>query len=444
MDATSQTTNGAIGALKSAWDDALRDLGESTSDALTGPLNDLTAWIRDLEENGTLEEWGEKVAAVMGKTAKAIGWVVDGIEAIYNHLREGASSEPIQQQFDEKASWELLNEEKVNPYKTKRTYRTADGSIAEEYEVKEREERKWLREKEKMEKKAAEDEKKLAALKEADKTKKAQAEEKARADAAMEEHKKFLDWYEQMEKEAQEEAERPFKEAAEKNKAIMREAYKRASQAKDDKTSNIIMETAKLATMKNDASFVTDEDEKQKRLWEISEQTRKVSGLIKEQTDEERKQKNTKKLEDIDAQLEKLNKKEKDLTVIVNGDNGGDGNGHDLTTGEGRHNAKKEAKEKHRQEVREKHRQDIERKRENRLVNAYRFNRHALTDKQQEEARGIMRRRWAKKELDKTQKEKEKLEKEKKELDKNTKELPNNVKSIKDSIDTFLNVNKVK
>lgn len=319
MEASANTANGAIGALKSAFDDAIRDLGESTSDALTGPLNDLTEWIRDLEENGTLEEWGAKIANVMSGVAKSIGWVVDGLSAVYDHLKEGASSEPIQQQFDEKASWELLNEEKINPYKTKRTYRTADGSIAEEYEVNNREERKWLREKEKMEKKAAEEEKKLAALKEADKTKQAKKAEEERTKAAMKAHEEYMKWYEQMEKEAQEDAERPFKEAEAKSKAIMTEAYKRAAKAKDDKSANIIMETAKLATMKNEVGLVTDENEKAKKVYEIAEQTRKLSNLIKEQTDEERKAKSVKKLEDIDAQLEKLNKKEKELTVIVNG-----------------------------------------------------------------------------------------------------------------------------
>lgn len=261
----------------------------------------------------------------------------------------------------------------------------------------------------------------------------------------MKAHEDYMKWYENMEKEAQEDAERPFKEAEAKSKAIMTEAYKRAAQAKDDKSANIIMETAKLAVMKNEAGLVTDKDEKAKKVYEIAEQTRKVSNLIKEQTDEERKAKSVKKLEDIDAQLEKLNKKEKELTVIVNGNGGEDGNGHDLTTGQGRHDAKKEAKEKRQQEVREQHRQDIIRKREDRLVGRYMFNRHALTDRQQQEARGIIRRRRAEQELNKTKKEKEKLEKEKqRELDENTKQLPNNVKSIKDNIDTFLNVNKVK
>ena len=168
MKETEKTTKGAIGSLKSAWDDALRTFGESTSDVLTGPLNDLTKWIRDLEENGTLEVWGEKVANVMGAVAKSIGWVVDGLSAVYDHLKEGASSEPIQQQSDEKASWELLKEEKINPYKTKKTYRTAEGDIVEEYEVKEREERKWLRKKEEMEKQAAEDEKKRQQMEDAE------------------------------------------------------------------------------------------------------------------------------------------------------------------------------------------------------------------------------------------------------------------------------------
>lgn len=180
MKETESTVNGAIGALGSAWDDAIRSFGGQTTDALAGPLNDLAQWIHELDDDGVFERWGQAAAKVLETIYDAASKTLSALKAVSDHLREGMDDEAPKQQFDEKASWELLSEEKINPYKTKRTYKDINGKIVEEYEVNERAERKWLREKEKLERQAADKkrrEEQMAAAK------KKQDEEKAAKDA---------------------------------------------------------------------------------------------------------------------------------------------------------------------------------------------------------------------------------------------------------------------
>ena len=182
MDETANTVNGALGALRSAWDDALRDLGESTTDALTGPLNELTKWIRNLEEKGTLEEWGGKVVKVMSAVGKAIGVVADALKVVHDHLKFGMSdADEAVEQAEEKR--ELVYEEKINPYRTKKYYSDSQGRLSEELELNERGEKRWLREKERAEKQAAERERVRTALensKMASKPEKEKAEKSSR------------------------------------------------------------------------------------------------------------------------------------------------------------------------------------------------------------------------------------------------------------------------
>lgn len=164
MNETANTVNGALGALGSAWDDAMRDLGESASEALVGPLNSLTQWIRDLEENGTLEDWGSKVVEVMTKVGKVVGWVAEKFGMVKDHLKEGRAflngeSSAENAAEEAKENLELVYEEKINPYRTKKYYSDSQGRLSEKLEVNERAEKKWLREKQKAERQAAEREK---------------------------------------------------------------------------------------------------------------------------------------------------------------------------------------------------------------------------------------------------------------------------------------------
>lgn len=61
MDEMGDTAEGSLGALQSAWDDAVRTVGEAASETLVPVFKDVTKWIRYLEENGTLDDWAEDV-----------------------------------------------------------------------------------------------------------------------------------------------------------------------------------------------------------------------------------------------------------------------------------------------------------------------------------------------------------------------------------------------
>ena len=243
MKETESTVNGAIGALGSAWDDAIRSFGEQTNDALAGPLNDLAQWIHELDDDGVFESWGESVANVLGTIYDAAKKALSALKALSDHLKKGMKDEAPKQQFDEKASWELLSEEKINPYNTKRTYKDINGQIVEKYDVNERLERRWLREKAKLERQAAEKKRKeeqmAAAKKKQDEEKALKDAEKAQKEAEKDRlraHENFMDEYELMEKNAQYEAQEAIDakaEAEEKAKAEYEKALRKKAKEEE-------------------------------------------------------------------------------------------------------------------------------------------------------------------------------------------------------------------
>ena len=261
MNETANTVNGALGALSSAWDDALRALGESTTDALTGPLNELTQWIRDLEEKGTLEEWGAKVVSVMSAVGKAVGVVADAFKTVYDHLKFGMSdADEAIEQAEEKR--ELVYEEKINPYRTKKYYSDSQGRLSEELEINERAEKKWLREKERAERQVAEREKVRQSLENSKMASKPEKQKSEKASRPNGQYQSEDDYHRQSQEniKAYRDAMRKFRlEGAKKDAEAQIEAQKKTKDMLEDKIDNL---DEKLKTLNDTEKEVADKVKK--------------------------------------------------------------------------------------------------------------------------------------------------------------------------------------
>ena len=81
MEATEETGDGLMGAISSQWDDAVRSFGGAFMDTAKGGMSYLLAKMKQLNEDGTVELWAEKVnAAVMSivETIKVLAPVIEG------------------------------------------------------------------------------------------------------------------------------------------------------------------------------------------------------------------------------------------------------------------------------------------------------------------------------------------------------------------------------
>lgn len=85
MEATEKTGEGLMGALQSRWDNAVRAFGESMQETAKGGMSKLLDKAKELEEDGTLELWANKVGQAVGKVAaaieKAVGWAGKLVDA---------------------------------------------------------------------------------------------------------------------------------------------------------------------------------------------------------------------------------------------------------------------------------------------------------------------------------------------------------------------------
>lgn len=86
MEDTEQTGDGLMGAISAQWDDSVRTFGESFMDAAKEGLGFLLEKLKELNEDGTVEVWADKVAGALGKVvdgasacAKAVGAVVGAV-----------------------------------------------------------------------------------------------------------------------------------------------------------------------------------------------------------------------------------------------------------------------------------------------------------------------------------------------------------------------------
>ena len=100
MKETENTGEGLAGAIKTRWDNAVRTFGDAFMDSAKGGMQTLLDKLKELEESGTLQEWGEKVAQACSKVITALGEVKDfckdlggWIGGLFTNLRDSLEVE---------------------------------------------------------------------------------------------------------------------------------------------------------------------------------------------------------------------------------------------------------------------------------------------------------------------------------------------------------------
>lgn len=92
MDETATTGDGLMGAIQSQWDDAVRTFGGALLETTKSGLSLMLEKLKELNEDGTINVWADKVGRAMGGVAEtlktAIGWFAKVKEA-YDWVRDG-------------------------------------------------------------------------------------------------------------------------------------------------------------------------------------------------------------------------------------------------------------------------------------------------------------------------------------------------------------------
>ena len=134
MEETEKTGNGLIGAIESRWDNIVRQFGEAFKDTAEGGMKDALEAMEKLENSGFASWLGNTLVSAFGKAVNVMAEFFSILKSGRDYWRgveEGADDAA------EAVERELQSEEKINAWKTKRTYKRADGSIEEEYEINE-------------------------------------------------------------------------------------------------------------------------------------------------------------------------------------------------------------------------------------------------------------------------------------------------------------------
>ena len=221
MEETEQTGDGLIGAIQAQWDDTLREFGEACLETVKDGLGALLDKIKELNEDGTIEQWAKATVSALGMVGKAAMAVGGFFGQVWNHLKEGREAyKEIKQEAaeasGEEESFEFLREEKVNPYTSKKYYKGSQGSERVEV-IEDKAEKKKYEKKKREETRLAKE-----ALRE--------AEKKAKLEAQMAEAQKKQDEKAAKEKAAKkEEAARKAAEAAAKEAEKQREKEEAAA-----------------------------------------------------------------------------------------------------------------------------------------------------------------------------------------------------------------------
>lgn len=82
MKATEQTGEGLMGAIQSRWDSVVRTFGQALEDEAKGGLKSVLDQMKEIEEDGTLAVWAEKVKSAVAAVAnafKSLAPVVSGV-----------------------------------------------------------------------------------------------------------------------------------------------------------------------------------------------------------------------------------------------------------------------------------------------------------------------------------------------------------------------------
>ena len=82
MQETEKTGDGLIGAIKSQWDNTMREFGEACMETCKDGLQALLDWMRKLREDGSIAAWAESFGQSLDKTVGKCREAIDAIQAI--------------------------------------------------------------------------------------------------------------------------------------------------------------------------------------------------------------------------------------------------------------------------------------------------------------------------------------------------------------------------
>ena len=111
MAETEQTGDGLVGAIKSQWDNTLRDFGAACMETCKDGLQELLKWLRQLRDDGSIDAWAtefgqgldrvvdkcKEAVAAIGAITKSVSWLYErsGISDLWhgaNSIVQGAAS----------------------------------------------------------------------------------------------------------------------------------------------------------------------------------------------------------------------------------------------------------------------------------------------------------------------------------------------------------------
>lgn len=82
MEQTEQTGDGLIGAIGSRWDNAVRAFGDAFMDVAKDSLTELLNKMKQLEEDGTIAVWADKMGQAMKRLSEFIKPVASGLSTL--------------------------------------------------------------------------------------------------------------------------------------------------------------------------------------------------------------------------------------------------------------------------------------------------------------------------------------------------------------------------
>ncbi len=85
MKDTEQTADGLMGAIESQWDDAVRTFGEAFLNTAKGGMQTLLETMKQLNEDGSIEEWADKTADAL----KEVGGAMKATGAFFGTIWKG-------------------------------------------------------------------------------------------------------------------------------------------------------------------------------------------------------------------------------------------------------------------------------------------------------------------------------------------------------------------
>lgn len=198
MKETEQTGEGLMGAIKSRWENFVRQFGEAFSDAAKDGMGKMLSKMEELEKSGTIEDWAEGAVESLEKVAESARGVVSLLGSIAGGAWKTvkgslgtawAFAAGADEKFREQSGWGKLNlwQQIKSGGRVAREYwnREVLGEIPEEEVAQERGARKARSERRaelRRKRDSEEEERKVTALKAADEKRAADAQIKA-ADA---------------------------------------------------------------------------------------------------------------------------------------------------------------------------------------------------------------------------------------------------------------------